>query len=208
MDNLTLDILGLFACSPAQALTIHKISKLLKRTYPFVHKKVNRLVEEGILQRKIVGRAHEVLPNLKKEKTRLLFALNAQQQKEKYLEKSAIRHILIEGVTKLRSNDHIQAMVLFGSYAKARETKKSDIDLLIIVDAKTREIDEYILSIINTLNMTFGCQINALVIDNLMFKEMLASKEELNVGKEALKSHILLYGFEHFWASVGEGLWH
>ena len=54
--------------------------------------------------------------------------------------------------------------------------------------------------------MTFGCQINAIVVDNLMFKEMLSSKEELNVGKEALKSHILLYGFEHFWALVGEGL--
>ena len=33
---------------------------------------------------------------------------------------------------------------------------------------------------------------------------MLQSKEEINVGKEALKDGIILDGFENYWKMVGE----
>lgn len=42
---------------------------------------------------------------------------------------------LIEGaVNVLRDLEYLQAIILFGSYAKAKETSASDIDLMIVVD--------------------------------------------------------------------------
>ena len=206
MDALTLQILELFKNTPAQALTIHHTSKLLKRTYPFVYKKVNQLIASNILNRKEVGRAHEVWPNLKNERTVLYFALNDEQQKERYLKRSSIRGALQDLVEKIKRNSAVQAIVLFGSHAKGKETKKSDIDILVITAAKAREIDQFVLSIANTVNMVFGCQINPLIVDNEMFKEMLTKPEELNVGKETLNAHVILCGFEHFWILVGDAL--
>ncbi len=36
---------------------------------------------------------------------------------------------------------------------------------------------------------------------------MLRSKEQVNVGKESLKSHVLLYGTELYYQMVRDALW-
>ena len=203
MDALTLQIFGLFENMPARALTIHNVSKLLKRTYPFVYKKVNALIKENILNRKTVGRAHEVWPNLKNEQTVLYFALNSQSRKAAFLERSLIRDALQELTSNIRSHGFVKSIVLFGSHAKNKETKKSDVDILVIMSAKSSDIDLFVLSAANTVGMAFGCQINTIIVDDGMFREMLTKPEELNVGKEVLKAHVILYGFEHFWTIVG-----
>lgn len=203
MDALTLQILGLFENTPARALTIHNVSKLLKRTYPFVYKKVNTLIKENILNRKIVGRTHEVWPNLKNEQTILYFALNSQSRKTSFLKRNLIQDALQELTSKIRSHGSIKSIILFGSHTKGKETKKSDVDILVITSAKSSDIDQFVLSAANTVSMTFGCQINTVIVDDGMFQEMLINPEELNVGKEVLKAHVILYGFEHFWTILG-----
>lgn len=44
--------------------------------------------------------------------------------------------LIEEAVNILKDIEHLEAIILFGSYAKGKETATSDIDLLIIVDTK------------------------------------------------------------------------
>jgi len=82
--------------------------------------------------------------------------------------------------------------VLFGSYAKNTSTEQSDIDLLVINSSgkKTLSFSKY-----ETL---FKKRINPIFITFQEFKKMLKEKEE-NVGKQALKDHIILNNPEKFW---------
>jgi len=47
-------------------------------------------------------------------------------------------------------------------------------------------------------------KINQIVVTTKMFKDMITNKAELNVGKEALNNHVILYGSEIFWKIVLE----
>lgn len=86
-------------------------------------------------------------------------------------------------------------VLLFGSYAKGTEGKGSDIDLLIINKEGKKEMS------LRKYEMLFQIKINPLFITPKEFREMLKDTEE-NVGKQALKYHIILNDAEKFWECV------
>ena len=106
-----------------------------------------------------------------------------------------------EGTEKFISEIH--SVVLFGSYAKGKATKQSDIDLLFIVsnikdkglrDAIERESANY--------QYSYNIKVSPLITDIGEFRKMLKAKE-LNVGKETKECGISLYGHEIFWRIIG-----
>ena len=58
--------------------------------------------------------------------------------------------------------------------------------------------------LINNAFKLSDAEINPIVIGRKDFTEMLANKIKLNIGKEALKNHVILYGIERFWELVLE----
>ena len=109
---------------------------------------------------------------------------------------------LFEEIKKL----NIYSFIMFGSYAKGTETEKSDLDILIILE-NNKQSDK-IHKIINNIFSLSTAELSPIIIDKKEFVEMLANKIKLNVGKEALKSHIILYGVERFWELVLESEYH
>ena len=87
------------------------------------------------------------------------------------------------------------AVVLFGSYAQGKQTKRSDIDLLIINKKGNREPS------FSKYETLFGININPIYITNTEFSKMLQEKDE-NVGKQALKENVILSNPELFWNLV------
>jgi len=66
-------------------------------------------------------------------------------------------------------NENLESIILFGSYARKEETKKSDIDLVIIVKNKVSEID------IQTKLNKINSKIEILLFSKNEFKEKVIS---------------------------------
>jgi len=84
---------------------------------------------------------------------------------------------------------------LFGSYAKKKETEKSDIDIMIINKdgKKTISFSKY--------ELLFKIQINPVFITKNEFRLMLREENE-NIAKQALHNHIVLNNPDKFWENV------
>ncbi len=76
-------VLSLYQSNLFDVHSINQIATLLKKKYPFVNKKVSDLVQEGVLTKIPVGRAHLCMLNLASEKTILLLALNELAKKQR-----------------------------------------------------------------------------------------------------------------------------
>ena len=202
MNNIKLKIVALFSKDLGKELTIHQIKNELKRSYHFIYDNTTKLIEENILNKKTRGHSTVCSLNLKNEKTKAMLILNSIDEKEQLLDKKAIKSLFGGLVSNITSRIEVLSIVLFGSYAKGMETKSSDIDLLIISDKKDK--NNLIQREIDALETMYDYKINQIVVSTKMFKDMITSKAELNVGKEALNNHITLYGAEIFWKIVIE----
>jgi len=88
-------------------------------------------------------------------------------------------------------------VILFGSYAKGTQTSKSDIDILLIVPGKEN------LSLFESAMRKIYTNVkkDTTVVTTDEFIEMIKSNK-FNVGNEAKKHHILLYGAEQWYSLV------
>ncbi|MBN1157670.1 hypothetical protein JXA85_08690 [Candidatus Woesearchaeota archaeon] len=79
--RVELEIIALF--DRRRYLTIHQISRLLNKSYPHIHKKVNEMLDEGVLRRTIIGNSHLCFLDLTNEKAVILLTLNELKKKKK-----------------------------------------------------------------------------------------------------------------------------
>jgi hypothetical protein len=70
MANVELDIIRLFSQKSDVELTIHQISKNLKKSYAFTNKYAHDMLKQDILKKKVVGNA--ILCSLNKDNEKLL----------------------------------------------------------------------------------------------------------------------------------------
>ena len=91
-------------------------------------------------------------------------------------------------------------MLVFGSYASGTQTKKSDIDLLVILLSLNEKFERELRSSLSVSNK----KLHAIAITEENFREMLHKRDEMNVVNETLNNHILLYGAEQYYALLGE----
>lgn len=203
MNNTKKKIIPLFSKDLDRELTIHQIKKELKRSYHFVYDNVQELIKENVLNKKTRGHSTVCTLNLKNDKTSALLTLNSIEEKEHFFNnKKELKPLFNELIDNLTFKVDIFSILLFGSYAKGIETKQSDVDILIIAEKKDK--DNAISREIRALETKYGKEINQIVINRKIFKDMLSSRTELNVGKETLANHVILYGAEMFWRFVLE----
>ena len=118
-----ISILGTFFDDPARGYYIREIARLTKLNHMTARSYLNRFVKEGLLLRKksslyqtySANASNKQFHNLK------LFYNLEQLRKSKLIE-------------ELESFYDYPAIVLFGSYAQATNTKESDIDICIITN--------------------------------------------------------------------------
>ena len=104
-----------------------------------------------------------------------------------------------EYVTLLRQDKlPIQQVILFGSYAKGTQTKSSDIDVMVICpDGREDAFEKGISGTARSLPLP----LHPLVFSESQFLEMAHAKEP-NVGQEALKNNVVLYGIEQYYGMI------
>ncbi len=171
--------------------TMHELSVMLKIPYATFYRTVGEL--KDILNIKQVGKAKTLQLNINNQVIKAHLAVSSDEEKKEFLKKQPI---LKKITSELDTKDIV---LLFGSYAKGTPHEGSDIDLLIINKdgKKTLSFSKY-----ETL---FRKKFNPIFVTKKEFQAMLKDKEE-NVGKQALRHHILLNNPEGFWECVPNGI--
>ena len=120
------EILKYFIEEPNRWFHVRETARLIKLAPATISKYVNKLTKENILIKK-------------KERNHLLFRANTESEEFKdYKRFYNIKTIKKSGLIDYFNKElHFpEAIILFGSYAKAENDKNSDIDLFIISNTK------------------------------------------------------------------------
>lgn len=200
-----LKIMELFRKDLEEGLTILQISKKLNIGYRPAYNHINEMNNEKMIDIKKVGKAKECVLNLKSEKTRhVLEEVDILRKESLYKKEPKLKDVLEKLMKRLTEKyiSEIQSIVLFGSYAKGKAVKGSDIDILFIVDdMKDKEVRADIERECASFEYSHNIKISPIITDAIEFKKMLKAKE-LNVGKEVKEHGISLYGHELFWRII------
>ena len=197
-----LKIIGLFRRNLGKGLTILQISKKLKIGYRPAYNHISEMDDEGMIIIKKVGNAKECLLNLKSEKTRhVLGEVDISRKEILYKQESKLKDVLEKLIKKLTEKyiSEVQSIVLFGSYAKGKAVKSSDVDILFIVsNMKDNGLRADIERESVSFEYSHNINVSPIITDITEFRKMLNS-DELNIGKEVKECGMALYGFEQFW---------
>ena len=193
MKNKDVIILKYLIENKNEELNILRISKELKMDYKNVYSIIKRLEKESVIKLETFGQSSRV--KLVSKVHPLIFEAEYNRRKEILKDKN-LAVMLNDFKNALKSKYYI--LLIFGSYAKKTQTKKSDIDLMFIVpDGKEELFEKDVHRVVRSLPLP----IHYLVFSEKQFVEMLNAKES-NVGQEALKNNIILYGIEPYYEMI------
>ena len=185
-------ILTFLLSNPEEQLTIRGIAKRLGKSYTLVYNNIAKLEKENIIRKRNVPPGQIITLN-EFAPTEIFVDIELKRKKE-FLKKYPWVQLMLKDILSSTKNPFF-ILLVFGSYAKSTQTKSSDFDLLIIVqDKKDIKGIEYAIDRAYT-KVKKG--LNFIDINDL--KEMIKNTNELNIGNEAKKHHIILYGVEVYY---------
>lgn len=193
MVTLTqLKIIGLLL-SAETPLSIREISRRLNQSYPLIYNNIQDLHQKKAVLKQEVPPAqiitlHPLAP--------VELMMNAEALKrEDFLHRHKWFKLFLKDFSTF-SPTSFYSLLAFGSYAKGKENKNSDLDLLLIIPrgVNPEEFDS-VLSRCYTKTKK-----HLIIITEDELQEMLAKPLELNVGNETVKNHVILYGAEQYYA--------
>lgn len=174
-------------------LNILRISKELKMDYKNAYSIVKRLEKELLVKLESFGQSSRV--KLISQVHPLIFEAEYSRRKELLKDKN-LAVMFNDFKNAIKSKCYV--LLVFGSYAKKTQTKSSDIDLMLIVPDRKEELFE---KEAHKAASSLPLPIHYLVFSEKQFLEMKYAKES-NVGQEALKNNIILYGIEAYYEMI------
>ena len=185
-------ILAFLLSAPEEQLTIRGIAKRLGKSYTLVYNNIADLEKKGIIRKQDVPPGQIIKLN-EFAPTHLLVNIELKRKKE-FLEKYPWIELMLEDILASAKNLFF-ILLVFGSYAKGTQTTKSDIDLLVIVQDKKdiKKMEDVLQKVYAKAKKSLN------IVDVNDFKEMVLNPNRLNIGNEARKYHILLYGVEEYY---------
>ena len=184
-------ILGFLLANPEEKVTIRGIAKRLNKSYTLVYNNLTKLEKKEIIKKESVPPTQIVTLNEFAPKD--IFIEIELKRKKEFLEGYKWIKVMLNDI--LKSTKTFFILVVFGSYAKGKQTKDSDIDLLVILQSKEEIKDME--KIINNVYTKVKKGINFIDVND--FIEMIKNSNELNIGNEAKKHHIILHGAEQYY---------
>lgn len=192
-----MSIIELFRKDLLDSYSIREVMKKINtKSYNWTYKAVKKLEKERIISLKRKGKSELCSINLEEQGT---FSLLAFLEETQSLNRKVPN---VKKIIQLMPRDfHI--LLITGSYVDNTFTRKSDLDIVVIIDKKEERK-----SLLNKLQRKGELMIPELhpyVFTNQEFLEMLASKEE-NYGKEIAKKHLIMAGAEFYFKIIKEAI--
>ncbi len=170
-SRIRINILKLFIFNPEKEYYVREIERLTNEAFDPMRRELISLESIGLLKSRISGRQKYYSIN----STHTLF----QEVKSMILKTVGIGDTL---KSSLEKRDDIQIAFIYGSYAKDTERAESDIDLFVIGDIPSRDLQE----IISGIESQTKREINPTIYSREEFQEKHKSKNNFisNVLKE------------------------
>jgi len=169
------------------------MNRIKSRSYQRVYEAVQELSKKNILVSDKIGNANLTSLSFSREAILLLSFLDEKQGNK------APNYSKILDIKEI--SDYL--ILVAGSYASGKSSKKSDMDLVVIVPNKEDVVA--VQKLIENKTMLFIPLIHLYVFRKKDFIEMLTSKEE-NYGKEMVKNKIILKNAQMFYELVKEAV--
>ena len=154
-SKIIVKILDYYLLNPQAKHYINELASLLSADPKNVYRKLQELEKEGILVSEFQGKQRYFYLN---KKYPLL-----KEYRKIFLKKFGLEKLLKESLSKDKG---VKEAYLFGSYAKNKMDLTSDLDLLIIGDHSSLEIQK----IINKIQKEISREINVINFSNEEFK--------------------------------------
>ena len=176
-----------------EELNIRNISKALKMDYKNVYSIIKRLEKISLVKIETFGQSSRVKLNAIVHP--LVFEAEFERRKEILKDKNLA--VMLSNF-KRAIKSKLYVLLLFGSYANKTQTKNSDIDLMFICPDGLEDAFE---KDVNRVARSIPLPLHALVFSDSQFLGMINAKES-NVGQEALKNNVILYGIETYYEMI------
>lgn len=181
--------------NPEERFSIRSIAKRLDKSYTLIYNNIADLYKKKIIKKQSIPPAQIVRLN---EFAPIEFFIDIEfKRKRDLLRKYPWIEIMLKDILTDTKN-YFFILLVFGSYAKETKIPKSDIDLLIIVQDKKdiRKIENKFHGIYSKVKKGLN------FVDINSFKDMIKNTNELNIGNEAKRHHIILYGIEEYYQII------
>jgi predicted nucleotidyltransferase len=174
------DLLALFFTNPSKKYYLREIQRILGYS-------------AGSIRRELLKFQRDNLFNTQREGNLLYYALNMEHPLFKELKAIVAKTVGIEGSLRnaLSSVERIKIAFIYGSFAAKREKGASDIDLMIIGDPDTSQLNEKIATLEKRLRREINPTIYALAEYKAKKKaksgfimDLLKSPKIMLIGKE------------------------
>ncbi|MBU1204085.1 MAG: nucleotidyltransferase domain-containing protein [Nanoarchaeota archaeon] len=186
-------ILGAFKQEPFIKLTFKQIKGGVgQKSNNLVQKSLSEFGKEGLITTEKVGNV--ILYGLNLENNLTFSYLNLINDLDIEAKKS-LKEILQNLQDRLMKHTQFFILLVFGSYAKNKQGKGSDLDIAIIVESG--ETKKEITPLIETIKRRELTKIDYHVITKDEFLEMVKADYE-NLGKQIYKNNMVFYGFVNY----------
>ncbi len=193
----TFRIISLLEKALFQEVSLHQMSKLVDLDYKTIRKTVQQLLAEALLKREIKGKAHFISLNLNHSDIKTYLSFAAYYNQRTYFQKNTSLGYLLEEIKKLSLQD--SCLVLFGSYVLNKQTKSSDVDLLLITKNKTAPAK------IRSLLLNYNIKTDLNVLNFEQYQKALSNRG-FNLVNQVLNKHIIFKNPELYWELTLRGL--
>jgi len=193
MNMLTkeqLNILSVFKKDIFASLTFKQIKQdSRQKSNNLVQIALKEFQKQDVVKTKEIGDVTTYYLNLNNNLT--LSYLNLINESE--ISKSKIPQIILNNIkNRIFKHTEFFILIVFGSYAKNEATKKSDLDIALIVESE--QTKKEILPFLETIKRREVVPIDYHIFTRNEFLEMLQTDSE-NVGKQIFKINIVYYGY-------------
>ena len=155
-------LLNLFLTNPERSFYMQEIGRLLGKKPGAFQRIINNMVSEGLLISEYKANAR-------------FFQVNKKYPIYKELKSIVFKTVGIQGSIKevLEKVGNVECSFIYGSYAKAKETYLSDIDLMVIGNVNENKL----IKELDTLEDKFQREINYKLYTFKEFKKVIEEKE-------------------------------
>ena len=162
------------------------------------HSAIQRFKNEELVHEKIIGKSKLYSIRLSNEISYSYLSIAALNKLNKN-----IRKILQELIDEIDRYTIFYSLVIFGSYADNTQTKKSDLDIAIIIENKYKEHE--IKTAINSISKISLIDLDCHIITKEEFLEMLKADYE-NLGKQIARKNLPIHNNYIFYKIIKIGV--
>jgi len=200
MLNKEWKIIEVFGRKPWEKVTFKQVKQLSKnKSDNYVHGVLKKFSKMGVLSAEKYG--NSIVYSLAHSQAAVRIVSFISEHKSSLLN---LPHELINELMKVIPTSYF-TFIITGSYAEQKQTRKSDLDVVVICD-NFRNTKEILVPIKNKGDLSVP-RVHPYVFTEAQFYEMLINDEE-NFGKEAARKHLIVFGGESFYRILFKAIGH